>query len=90
MHNNSVTQHFTLLLPPAQTDEEYRDKYLSVVDSTTLPRSFTFFSRLRNDVDQELDWRKKGFVSEVSVMKMTLKYNSSKNLMYNNIYASKV
>lgn len=53
------------LLPLAQTDEEYRDGYLCTVDATTLTRSITFYSWIRNEVVQELDWREKGVVSAV-------------------------
>ena len=48
-----------------QTDEEYKDRYLSTVDATTLKRSFTLYSRNWNE-DEEIDWREKGLVSGVS------------------------
>ena len=56
-----------LFLLNVKTDEEYRDGYLSNVDATAIPRSFTMYSRSRIEVEQEIDWREMGFVSEVRV-----------------------
>lgn len=52
-------------MTPAQTDEEFRNQYLSSVDSTTIPRSPIVNTMVKNVSRQNMDWRTKGFVSEV-------------------------
>ena len=50
-----------------KTDEEYREGYLSNIDTTAVPRSLSLYSQNRNKVEQEMDWRDLGFVSQARV-----------------------
>lgn len=48
-----------------QTDEEHITTFLETVETESHKRSMTLYST-SNQTEQELDWRKRGFVSHVS------------------------
>ena len=51
---------------PAQTDEEYRNGYLSTIEASNMKRSVTLYSGNMKETEQDIDWRERGFVSEVT------------------------